>query len=122
VKLKVLALLVFGLALPAVCSAQSIKAGLWTGSVVPPEGDETVVTFDVTVKGDSLGIVIHAGEHGDFTVEEARHADGKITFVFVPGIRVTCTLDRKETGEFTGPCIGDDGAAGQMTMVPPKEG
>jgi hypothetical protein len=120
-KLKVIALLGLALvALPAVGSAQALKAGLWTGTVIAPEGDETIVTYDVTVNGDSLGIVIHAGEHGDFTAEEARHADGKITFFFSPGIRVNCTLTRTDAGDFSGPCVGDDGATGQMKMVPPQ--
>jgi hypothetical protein len=123
-KLKVLALLVFGLAVPALCSAQSVKAGAWTGSVTPPgEQDAMPVTFDVTVHGDSLGIVLHAGEHGDFTMTNAKHADGKISFTFNPGgPTVTCTLSKTEAGEFSGPCIGDDGSTASMTMVPPKEG
>jgi len=121
-KARVLALLLLGLSVPAVCSAQSLKSGTWTGTVTAPEGDETIVTYDVTVTGDSLGIVIHAGEHGDFTAEGGYHTNGTITFVFVPGIRVSCTLSRKETGEFDGPCAGDDGTTGHMTMVPPKEG
>jgi hypothetical protein len=121
-KTKVIALLVLGLiAAPVVCSAQSLKAGTWTGSVIAPEGDETPVTYDVSVKGDSLGIMIHAGEHGDFAAEGGYHSAGKITFVFTPGIRVTCTLTKNEAGEFNGPCVGDDGATGQMKMVPPKE-
>ena len=121
-KLKVLSLLLLGLAVPAVCSAQSLKSGTWTGTVTPPGEDEAMpVTFDVTVHGDSLGIVIHAGEHGDFTVENGKHADGKITFAFSPGPRVTCTLSRTEAGTFTGPCIEEDGSLAKLTMVPPKE-
>ena len=120
-KLKTLALLVLGLAVPAVCSAQSLKSGSWTGTVSPPDGETVAVTLDVTVKGDSLGIVIHAGEHGDFTAENGKHAEGTITFAFQPGIRVTCTLPRNEEGVFAGNCLGEDGSVAQMTMVPPKE-
>lgn len=122
-KLKVLALLALGLALPAVCSAQSLKSGTWTGDVTPPGEVQTLpVTFDVTVHGDSLGIVIHVGEHGDFTVEKGRHADGNITFTFFPPeVEVTCTLTRNAEGAFAGPCIGNDGSEAKMTMVPPKE-
>jgi hypothetical protein len=120
-KLKALALLLFGLTVPGVCSAQSLKSGTWTGTVIPPEGDATLVTFDVTVNGDSLGIVIHAGEHGDFTTEQGHYADGKITFAFVPGPRVTCILTRNEEGIFAGSCLEDDGSEAKVTMVPPKE-
>ena len=121
-KLKALALLVFGLAVPAVCSAQSVKAGSWTGTITPPGEDVAMpVTFDVAVNGDSLGIVLHAGEHGDFTMENGKHADGTISFIFNPGIRVTCTLTRAEDGAYGGPCIGEDGSEAKMSMVPPKE-
>lgn len=122
-KLKALALLVFGLAVPAVCSAQSLKSGTWTGDVTPPgEVQALPITFDVTVNGDSLGIVIHVGEHGDFTTEKGRHADGTITFTFSPPeVTVSCTLTRNEAGAYTGPCIGSDGSEASMTMVPPKE-
>ena len=122
-KLKALALLLFSLSVPAVCSAQSLKAGTWTGTVIPPGETESIpLTFDVTVNGDSLGIVIHVGEHGDFVAEKGRHADGKITFTFLPpGVVVTCTLERNTEGAFAGPCVGDDGSDASMTMVPPKE-
>jgi hypothetical protein len=123
VKLKVLALLALALTIPAVCSAQSLKAGTWTGTVTPPGEDQAMpVTFDVTVNGDSLGIVLHAGEHGDFAMEKGRFADGKITFTFNPGgPTVACTLTKTAEGDFSGPCIGDDGSEAKMSMVPPKE-
>jgi hypothetical protein len=80
------------------------------------------LTFDVIVKGDSLGIVLHVGEHGDFTTDKGRHADGKISFTFYPpDVEVTCTLTRKDDGTFDGPCLGNDGSTASMTMVPPKE-
>lgn len=120
-KLKTLALLVLGLTIPAVCSAQSLKSGTWTGTVVPPEGDTTSVTFDVTVNGDSLGIVIHAGEHGDFITQQGHYADGKISFIFTPGPQVTCVLSRNEEGAFSGGCVEEDGSVAQVTMVPPGD-
>ena len=120
-KWKTLAVLLLAVAAPALCSAQTIKAGTWTGSVTPPDGGLTVVTYDVTVIGDSLGVVIHAGEHGDFTVRNGHYAEGKITFAFEPGITVRCTLARGEDGNFAGECLAEDGSVAQMTMVPPKE-
>jgi hypothetical protein len=125
-KSKVLALLLFGLLAPGVCAAQSLKSGTWTGTVSPPDGGEEAVTFDVTVNGDSLDIVIHAGMHGDFTVQEGRYAEGKISFKFMPGPEVSCTLTRNEEGVFAGSCFEDNGSEGKMTeakmtMVPPKD-
>ena len=123
VKLKALILLVLGLAVPAVGAAQfPLKAGLWTGSVTPVGGTGVIpLTFDVTVHGDSLGIVIHVGDMGEYTANDGRYADGKITFSFSPpGSRVTCTLEKKAE-VFAGPCLGADGDDAEMTMVPPKE-
>ncbi len=118
-KPKTLALLLFGLLAPGVCAAQSLKPGTWTGTVIPPEGEPALVTYDVTVNGDSLGIVIHAGEHGDFVTEGARFADGKLTFRFSPGPVVSCTLTQGDKGIFAGRCTEEDGSAAQVTMVPP---
>ena len=122
-KSKALALLMLGLIVPGVCAAQSLKSGTWTGTVTPPGEEQAMpVTFDVTEHGDSLGIVLHAGEHGDFTVEKGRYAEGKITFTFSPGgPQVSCILTRNEEGAFAGPCLGDDGSEAKMTMVPPKD-
>ena len=122
-KFKALALLGFILALPAVCSAQAVKSGTWTGTVTPPGETQPIpITFDVVVNGDSLGVVIHVGEHGDFTTEKGRYADDTITFTFnPPEVVVTCTLAKNEEGAFAGPCIGDDGSDASMTMIPPKE-
>lgn len=121
-KWKTLAVLLVAFMAPAaVCSAQTLKSGTWTGTVQPPDGPVTDLTFDVTVMGDSLGVVIHAGEHGDFTAREGHYRDGKITFAFEPGITVRCSLSRGEDGNFAGECQGEDGTLAPMTMVPPKE-
>lgn len=118
-KWKVLALLVAGFMAPGVCSAQAPKSGTWTGSVTPPQGETTLVTFDVVSSGDSLSIVIHAGEHGDFPAGAERYADGKLTFTFEPGPVVTCTLTRNAEGGFAGGCVEPTGEEAKMTMVPP---
>jgi len=119
---KILAMLFLGLIIPAVCSAQAIKPGKWTGSVAPPEQDEVAVTYDVLVFGDSLGIVIHAGEHGDFPVTAGRYADKTISFTFVPGgPTVHCVLKENAESVYAGSCLGDDGSVATMKMVPPKD-
>ena len=119
---KTLALIAFGLLVPALCSAQSVKAGKWTGSAVPPEQDEVAITFDVAVSGDSLGIVIHAGEHGDFIATGGHYADKTISFNFEPGGPVVhCVLKEDAEGTYAGNCLGDDGSIATMKMIPPKE-
>ncbi len=108
--------------LPLAASAQEkIEAGKWTGTVTPP-GEATVnVTYDVTVKGDTIGITLNAGEHGSFVVEEVKLVDGKLTFSFTPGPRIACTLNKKPDGSFAGQCT-DGQQPADMVMMPPKKG
>ena len=104
-------------------AAQKIEPGKWTGSVTPP-GEQTPmpVTYDVTTKGDTIGITISAGEHGSFTFNEVKLNDKTLTFWFAPGPRVECTLARGEDGAFSGPCQDSQGGIASMVMVPPKKG
>ncbi|MEP7324856.1 MAG: hypothetical protein ABI836_02810 [Gemmatimonadota bacterium] len=120
---KTFALLLLTLLVPAICSAQTVKPGKWTGFAVPPDADQEVpLTFDVTVNGDSLGIAIHAGEHGDFAATEGHYADHTISFNFEPGSpRVHCVLTLSADGVYTGDCVGEDLKSAQMTMVPPTD-
>jgi hypothetical protein len=120
---RTVALLLLGLLIPALCSAQSIKPGKWTGSAVNPDGQPQQLTFDVNEAGDSLGIVIHAGLHGDFTVTNGHIGDKTITFSFKPGPEVHCTLMLEAAGSYAGDCVEADssGAKMGMRMVPPKE-
>lgn len=120
---KTLALLLLGLVVPGICSAQThIKTGTWTGTVVPPDGGEVALTYTVTDSASVIGIVLNAGEHGSFTTTEASY-DGKvIKFTFSPGPEVHCSLTLNEQGEYAGDCLGNDGSVASMKMVPPKEG
>lgn len=131
-KTKLLVLLLAGLSFPNLCSAQAdaqvaeavaqaIKPGKWTGSSVSPDGNVQPLTYDVTVAGASIAIVIHAGEHGDFTASEVRYDDQTITFTFTPRVEFHCALALNSEGAYAGECKGADGKAGQMTMIPPKE-
>jgi hypothetical protein len=118
-KWNVLVLLVAGFMAPGVCSAQGLKSGTWTGAVTPPGGAPTLVTYDIATSGDSLSIVIHAGEHGDFSAGQERYADGKLTFTFEPGPVVSCTLTTTADGGFSGSCFEPTGGEAKITMVPP---
>lgn len=102
--------------------AQKIEAGKWTGTVTSP-GEQTPlpVTYDVTVKGDTIGITVNAAEHGSFTFSEVKLADDVLTFWFSPGPRVDCTLTRREDGAFAGTCADSEGGNASMVMVPPKK-
>lgn len=102
--------------------AQKLETGKWTGTVTPPgEQHGMPVEFEVTFKGDTLGITVHAGDHGTFTFNEVKLDDKTLTFWFMPGPRVDCTLMRDEVGTFSGACRDSEGGIASMVMVPPEK-
>src|SRR5262245_25271077 len=116
--LRLLALLAV---FPVAASGQKIQVGQWTGTVTPP-GEATLnVTYDVSMKGDTILIKFNAAEHGSFDLEEVKLADGKLTFHFTPGPRIDCTLNKKDDGSFAGQCT-DGSQPADMVMLPPKKG
>ena len=108
--------------LPAMASAQKIEVGKWTGNVIAPDGDTVPTTYDVTLKGDTIGINVTAGEHGSFSFNEVKLVDKTLTFWFQPGPRVDCALTRRDDGAFAGACKDSEGGTAQMLMTPPKKG
>ena len=117
----VMALLML-LGLPAVTAAQQIEPGKWTGRVAPPDGPAGDVTYDVTIRGDTIAIVVNAAEHGTFPFHDVKLNRDTLTFWFEPGPRVECTLQRREDGTFAGSCKDPQGGIAQMLMTPPKKG
>ena len=109
------------LAVPAAGAAQNLPAGKWTGTAQPPGQPEVAITFDVKVAGDTIAITLNAGEHGSFKLEEVKLVKDKLTFWFVPGPKVSCSLTRREDGAYAGVCADDQGEQVPMTMVPPKK-
>jgi len=102
--------------------AQKLEPGKWTGSVTPPGEEPTVeVTYDVTMKGDTIAITVNAGEHGTFAFSEVKLNDKTLTFWFMPGPRVECALTRRDDGAFEGTCGDPEGGTASMVMVPPKQ-
>lgn len=102
--------------------AQKLEAGKWTGSVTPPnEQGATAVTFEVTMKGDTLGITLNAGEHGTFAFSDVALADQNLTFWFEPGPRVDCKLALREDGAYAGSCRDTEGGVASMVMIPPQK-
>jgi hypothetical protein len=113
------------LLLPAAVSAQTatpvLPVGKWTGTVTPPDGGTTPVTFDVKSSNDTITIHIDAGEHGSFPASGVAFAGTKLSFSFTPGPTVLCVLNKKDDGSFAGECTESDGSAAQITMLPPKQ-
>jgi hypothetical protein len=104
-----------------IAAAQQIEAGKWTGSVTPPGEGRVDVTFDVTLKADTIGITLSVAEHGSFPMSDVKLSDRTLTFWFAPGPRVDCTLTRRDDGAFDGNCKDSEGGDALMTMVPPKK-
>jgi hypothetical protein len=103
-------------------AAQKIEEGQWTGVVTEPDGDQTDVIFDVTVKGDTIGIIARPGGEGNFPFRDVKMVDEKtMTFWFTPGPRVDCKLTRRDDGAFEGPCLNPASQEARILMVPPKK-
>jgi hypothetical protein len=106
----------------APAQAQKLVPGKWTGTVTPPgEPMGLEVTYDVTLKGDTIAITVNAGEHGSFQFSDVKLNADTLTFWFTPGPRVDCTLKRAETGSFAGACLDPQGGNAGMVMNPPKK-
>ena len=102
--------------------AQKLEPGKWTGTVTAPsEQSPLAVTYDVTLKGDTIDITVNAAEHGQFRFNDVKLTDDVLTFWFTPGPRVECTLTRREDGAFAGSCADPEGGNAGMVMVPPKK-
>ena len=102
--------------------AQKLEVGTWTGSVTPP-GEQVPenVTYEVALKGDTVGITVNAGEHGSFPFRDIAFDGGTLTFWFMPGPRVDCTLTRREDGVLHGSCRDTEGGTASMVMIPPRK-
>ena len=125
---RILAIALFAIAVvPMTAAAQDapparLVTGTWTGVVTPPDGS-VEVTYDVSYKGDTLSVVLTAGPHGKFTLNDLEHTATKLSFTFTPGPTVVCSLKPNAEGGYAGDCTDDGGLAVPMTMVPPvKDG
>ena len=101
--------------------AQKLQPGKWTGTVRTPSGEVSEVTYDVTLKGDTIGITVTAPAHGSFPFGDVKLNDKTLTFWFEPGPRVDCLLLRRDDGAFEGACNDPGGGSASMLMLPPKK-
>ena len=62
-----------------------------------------------------------AGDVAPFALEEIDLDDGVLQFVWYPGPRIECMLEKNEDGSFEGPCSDPEGDTGFITMAPPGE-
>lgn len=102
--------------------AQTLEPGKWTGTVLAPGEQQALeVSYDVTLRADTIDIKVNAGNHGSFSFNEIKLADKTLTFWFTPGPRVDCILSRREDGAFAGSCRDPQGGNASMVMIPPKK-
>jgi hypothetical protein len=107
--------------LPAASSAQTIKAGTWTGTVQPPGTEVYPVTYVVAVAKDSVAITIRQEQMGTFQARDIRVLADRITFAWSPGNdNVKCVLMKKDDNSYAGDCTDADGGTGHLVMIPPK--
>lgn len=123
--MKPLGIVVFGLALitlPKLAAAQTLPAGIWTGTSVTPAGEEVKLTVEVTRSGDSTRMVINTVEHGSFTLTDVAVAGDTLRFKFQPGPLVDCVLPKQADGSYSGSCTaGETGESTLMVMIPPRK-
>ena len=98
---------------------EKVPVGMWTGTIQPPGSETAKLTYDVAYAGDTLKVVINAGEHGTFQTTEAKFEGGKISFKFRPGPELVCVLSLS-MGEYAGVCTDNSGEAAPIVMTPPK--
>jgi hypothetical protein len=120
-----LALALTALQLPGPARAQSMVAGIWSGSVTGPYGHSRPVLYSVAGPPDSLSItlseppgvhpVAFADVHLVVDTLSFRWAGG------AQGSRLVCKLLRQSDGTYEGSCVDSQGREGRMRMVPPRK-
>jgi hypothetical protein len=122
-----------GLAVPQLCSAQALPLGRWTGWAGPMDRPSAhPITFDVTAVGDSLQIMLHPDRGDDYRLDAIRLRGDTLGFTLLlahalppgdlPGGAhgVRCILLRQGDRSYTGTCSGPDGMRSDLRMVPPS--
>ncbi len=102
--------------------AQELERGTWTGSIALPGGSSLPVTYVIGDTDGALSVVISNGRVGGVVVRDGRFAGEGLRLWWEPGIRVDCSLLRKEDGSFVGVCSDGAGTTGEgtLTMMPPS--
>ena len=109
------------LGMPDAALGQKLQTGTWTGTAMSPEGEMFAVTYDVSISGDTTKISVDVGAEGAFDFYDVKVLADRITFYFVPGPTISCTLMVQEDKSYKGECADESGGAGVLHMIPPKK-
>lgn len=102
-------------------NAQGLISGTWTGKGVDPGGEEFPISFEVQTTGDSISITMLGPDGERMPLSQVRLEEGKLLFVWSPGVVINCVLSPVEGGGFSGPCTDESGGTGVITMTPPPK-
>ncbi|MEO8200357.1 MAG: hypothetical protein ABI679_07550 [Gemmatimonadota bacterium] len=101
--------------------SQKLDAGTWTGSTTDPSGQVQQVTYDVATIGDTIHVsmALPGGAKLDFS--QVHFDKGKLVFSVEmdAGRKISCNLDRRGDGSYSGDCTDSEGKHGRVTMIPP---
>jgi hypothetical protein len=115
--------LLCGFALPAEAQ-EKMKAGMWTGAVLTPDGEAFDMSYDVSYMEDKLVIELILPADvgmGNVMATNPMQEAGFVIFTLDVGEVVNCELMAQDDGQYEGECIDSTGGAALMTMVPPTE-
>jgi hypothetical protein len=102
-------------------NAQSIESGTWTGTITHPDAKTSEVKYEVKIIGDTLSITMKSKTTGDLPFDQINLDKGKLSFSFITGALINCSLDLQNNGSYSGQCKGTDGTRWLITMIPPEE-
>lgn len=112
------------LSLAPAMSAQTLEEGMWTGTMIPPNGPVLDISYEVKKDGDVITVALlppeGAGASADrYEFSDVRFEDGNLVFWWEPGPRIDCVLEPMDGGEYEGECTDPNGDTGVLTMTPP---
>lgn len=107
------------LAYPSVARAQDLVDGTWSGTMTQPNARGPLsLEYEITHDDDGLAIVM-VSPMGRMRFSGIEFSDGVLRFTWHPGPLVECQLEPQGDGGYSGDCVDQGGARGQLRMVPP---
>lgn len=110
--------LVLLLAFSPSLAAQTLKEGLWDGSMTIPGESEIQVQYRVTKPAGKLNITIE-GERNQLPVHSVQLEKDTLSFSWGNAPTTDCRLKLQDDGSYIGGCSRGGGSQGRMKMTPP---